>query len=58
MQEIKNNFETNFFGPIAVMQAVLPQMRVQQSGLIINITSIAAYMGLPYRSILGFKGCA
>jgi NAD(P)-dependent dehydrogenase (short-subunit alcohol dehydrogenase family) len=28
MQEIKNNFETNFFGPIAVMQA-LPQMRVQ-----------------------------
>jgi NAD(P)-dependent dehydrogenase (short-subunit alcohol dehydrogenase family) len=25
MQEIKNNFETNFFGPIAVMQAVLPQ---------------------------------
>ena len=51
MQEIKNNFETNFFGPIAVMQAVLPQMRAQESGLIINITSIAAYMGLPYRSI-------
>ncbi|HEU4789588.1 MAG TPA: SDR family oxidoreductase [Flavobacterium sp.] len=51
MEEIKNNFETNFFGPIEVMKAVLPQMRSQQSGLIINITSIAGYMGLPYRSI-------
>lgn len=49
--EIKNNFETNFFGPIEVMKAVLPQMRQQKSGLIINVTSIAAYMGLPYRSV-------
>jgi NAD(P)-dependent dehydrogenase (short-subunit alcohol dehydrogenase family) len=51
IQEIKNNFETNFFGPIEVMKAALPQMRKQQSGLIINVTSIAGYMGLPYRSI-------
>jgi NAD(P)-dependent dehydrogenase (short-subunit alcohol dehydrogenase family) len=50
-EEIKNNFETNLFGPIAVIKAVLPQMRAQQSGLIINVTSIAGYMGLPYRSI-------
>ncbi|PNQ72652.1 short-chain dehydrogenase/reductase [Hanstruepera neustonica] len=49
--EIKNNFETNFFGPINVIKAVLPQMRKQQSGLIINVTSIAGYMGLPYRGI-------
>ena len=51
IQEIKNHFDTNFYGPIAVIQAVLPQMRKQQSGLIINITSIAGYMGLPYRGI-------
>jgi len=51
MEEIKNHFETNFFGPIEVIKAVLPQMRTQKSGLIINITSIAGYMGLPYRGI-------
>lgn len=49
--EMRNNFETNFFGPIEVIKAVLPQMRSQNSGLIINITSIAGYMGLPYRGI-------
>lgn len=49
--EIKNNFETNFFGPINVIKAVLPHMREQGSGLVINVTSIAGYMGLPYRGI-------
>jgi len=49
--EIRNNFEINLFGPIEVMKAVLPQMRSQKSGLIINVTSIAGYMGLPYRGI-------
>lgn len=49
--EIKRNFETNLFGPINVIKAVLPQMRKQNSGLIINITSIAGYMGLPYRGV-------
>jgi short-subunit dehydrogenase len=49
--EIKRNFETNLFGPINVIKAVLPTMRSQKSGLIINVTSIAGYMGLPYRGI-------
>ena len=49
--EMKNNFDTNFFGPIDMIKAILPQMRLQNAGLIINITSLAAYMGLPYRGI-------
>lgn len=47
--EIQNVFDTNVYGPVRVIKAVLPQMRKQNSGLIINITSIAGYMGLPYR---------
>ncbi|MEZ4873995.1 MAG: SDR family oxidoreductase [Flavobacteriaceae bacterium] len=49
--EIKKAFETNFYGPLEVIKAVLPTMRTQNEGLIINITSIAGYMGLPYRGI-------
>jgi short-subunit dehydrogenase len=49
--EIRNAFKTNFLGPINVIKAVLPQMRKQGHGHILNITSIAGYMGLPYRGI-------
>jgi len=49
--EIEKAFNTNLYGPIRVIKAVLPQMRKQGSGLIINVTSIAGYMGLPYRGI-------
>ncbi|MDA0327358.1 MAG: SDR family oxidoreductase [Bacteroidetes bacterium] len=51
MAEMKNNFETNFFGPVGMINAVLPSMRKQKFGLIINITSIAGYMGLPFRGV-------
>lgn len=47
--EILNAFDTNFNGPVHMIKAVLPQMRKQGGGLIINITSIAGFMGLPYR---------
>jgi len=51
MEEMKRNFETNLFGPINMINAVLPHMRLQQSGQILNITSIAGYMGLPFRGV-------
>jgi NAD(P)-dependent dehydrogenase (short-subunit alcohol dehydrogenase family) len=47
--EIRAVFNTNLFGAIDMMKAVLPQMRKQKAGIIINITSIAGYMGLPFR---------
>lgn len=50
-EEMRRVFETNFFGAIEVMKAVLPVMRQQKSGLIINVTSIAGYMGLPFRGV-------
>jgi len=49
--EMRKVFDTNLFGAIDVMKAVLPQMRKQKIGLIINVTSIAGYMGLPFRGI-------
>ncbi|MGB5981457.1 MAG: SDR family oxidoreductase [Nonlabens sp.] len=51
IDQVENAMNTNFYGPLRVLQAVLPQMRKQKSGRVINITSIAGYMGLPYRGI-------
>lgn len=48
-EALQNLFQTNFFGVIELIKAVLKPMREQKQGLIINITSIAGYMGLPFR---------
>jgi NAD(P)-dependent dehydrogenase (short-subunit alcohol dehydrogenase family) len=56
MEEISDdavvaNFATNCFGPLQMAQAVIPQMRLQKAGLILNVTSIAGIMGLPFRGV-------
>jgi len=47
MDEVRQTFETNFFGALALIKAVLPGMRERRRGRIINVSSIAARIASP-----------
>jgi short-subunit dehydrogenase len=51
IQEAKKQFETNFFGAMRTIKEVLPSMREQKNGIIINVTSIAGIVGIPAECI-------
>ncbi|MBU0528412.1 SDR family NAD(P)-dependent oxidoreductase [bacterium] len=51
IDKAKEQFETNFFGTVRLIKSVLPIMRKQDFGLIINISSIGGLIGLPFQSM-------
>ena len=48
IEDLEEVMDTNFKGPLRMCQAILPTMRKQGSGLIINVSSIAGLIGLPF----------
>jgi NADP-dependent 3-hydroxy acid dehydrogenase YdfG len=51
MPSVRETFETNFFGAMEAMQAVIPIMRQQGSGAIINVSSVAGHIPIPFHGI-------
>ncbi|HEX5361846.1 MAG TPA: oxidoreductase [Fluviicoccus sp.] len=51
IKEAEDLFDTNFFGVLRTMQAVLPQMRTQGSGRIVNVSSVLGLLPAPYMGI-------
>jgi short-subunit dehydrogenase len=50
MPAFRDLFDTNFFGAVSAMQAVIPVMRQQGGGTIINISSVAGHIPLPFHA--------
>ncbi|TMD31041.1 MAG: SDR family oxidoreductase [Chloroflexi bacterium] len=53
LEQVRQQFETNVFSVLRVNRAVLPQMRKQGSGLLLQIGSIAGRLGMPFLGLYG-----
>lgn len=51
--EIRSQFETNVIGTLRVMKRVLPSMRARGAGTIINLSSVAGIVGVPFAGYYG-----
>ncbi|HEY7617344.1 MAG TPA: SDR family NAD(P)-dependent oxidoreductase, partial [Terriglobales bacterium] len=51
MAACRDTLDTNFFGAVASMQAVIPVMRQQGGGTVINISSVAGHIPLPFHAV-------
>lgn len=51
IEEARQQFDTNFFGVMRVTRAVLPAMRRQGAGRIVNISSVVGFLPSPYQGI-------